>query len=256
MVQDLATPFQDEQLPRLQLLLRGIKRSCFKSNQPRQRLLITPAILHRLFDILNRNPYDPDSIMLWGAMNLCFFGFLRSGEICCPSESVYDPAWHLCLQDVAVDNIRYPSTIYIAIKASKTDPFRLGVTIAMGRTANRVCPVKALLPYLAIRGTCKGPLFQFASDSFLSRPRFVAEVRKLLAAAGFKAELYAGHSFRIGAATTAAKAGIQDNLIQTLGRWKSSAYCAYIRLPRETLCYVSSTLVTHGSTTAGAAHCP
>ena len=35
---------------------------------------------------------------------------------------------------------------------------------------------------------------------------------------------YSGHSFRSGAATTAAKQGISDATIKMLGRWKSSAY--------------------------------
>lgn len=36
------------------------------------------------------------------------------------------------------------------------------------------------------------------------------------------------HSFRIGAATSAAKAGIEDSTIHMLGRWSSSAFLVYI----------------------------
>ncbi len=70
-------------------------------------------------------------------------------------------------------------------------------------------------------------------------------VRKALAAAGYVGAHYAGHSFRIGAATTAATQGLQDSLIKTLGRWESAAYTLYIRTPPEVvLCRAARNLVS------------
>ena len=41
------------------------------------------------------------------------------------------------------------------------------------------------------------------------------------------ASVYAGHGVRIGAATIAVARGLEDFLIQTLGRWKILAYLDY-----------------------------
>ena len=67
-------------------------------------------------------------------------------------------------------------------------------------------------------------------------------VRSALEASGINPSNYAGHSFRIGAATMAASCGLQDSLIKTLGWWESATYTLYVRMPRETLCAVSRSL--------------
>ena len=79
--------------------------------------------------------------MLWAAVTLAFFGFLRSGEMTVPSDSAFDPAAHLTFDNVKVDNITNPTLLKIRLKASKTDPFRNGIDIVVGRTNNKLCPV-------------------------------------------------------------------------------------------------------------------
>ena len=101
-----------------------------------------------------------------------------------------------------------------------------------------------MVAYLAARGNPPGPLFLYEDGSPLSCPHLMAAVRSCLRAGGVREELYLGHSFRIGAATTAATKGIEDSMIQVLGCWQSSAYLRYVRIPRENLAAVSSVLVS------------
>ena len=61
-------------------------------------------------------------------------------------------------------------------------------------------------------------------------------------AVGLPYQHFAGHSFRIGAATAAAKAGLEDSTIRALGRWNSAAFLTYIQTPRQQLAQFSLTL--------------
>ena len=101
----------------------------------------------------------------------------------------------------------------------------------------------ALLTYLAVRkGHDAGPLFQLKDGRPLTKPAFVDRIKETLTKAGIDRSSYAGHSFRIGAATSAAAARVEDSMIQMLGRWKSSAYLVYVRVPREHLAAISARL--------------
>jgi len=232
-------------MARLEQVLRGIKITQAKrlSMKSQARMPITPDLLRKMKGAWEKEQDVRDGAMLWAAASLCFFGFLRSGEITVPSDSAFEEGTHLTFRDVAVDNLDSPKSMRVTIKASKTDPFRMGVDVYVGRTQDALCPVRAMLDYLVVRGPSPGPLFLFCNGKHLTRVRLVTKVREALASAGVDHSAYSGHSFRIGAATTAAKQGISDATIKMLGRWKSSAYQLYIKTPKEQLASISQRLV-------------
>lgn len=239
----LGNPFIGGSMPRLECVLTGIKRVEARSGDlPRTRLPITMGIMKRLKDVWTATPLQPDHIMFWAAACTGFFGFLRAGEFTVPSPEAYDPDVHLNLSDVAIDSHSDPSIVRLQIKQSKTDPFRQGVDIFLGRTGSAICPVQALICYIGMRHSNPGPLFIFKSGAPLTRAGLVSNLQAALKQTGWDDSKYNGHSFRIGAATTAAQQGLEDSLIQTLGRWRSDAYKIYIKLPRAQLASVSQTL--------------
>ena len=182
-------------------------------------------------------------MMLWAACCTAFFGFLRVGEMTVPSQDAYDSSIHLSLDDVALDSRTTPTILWLKIKQSKTDPFRKGAKLCLGRTESVVCPIKALLPYLAIRRSAPGSLFISESGVSLTRAQFKTLLSAALKRAGLDHSKYNTHSFRIGAATSAKAVGIADH-IQMLGWWRSTAYQGYIKTPTHVLTKLSKQLVS------------
>ena len=116
--------------------------------------------------------------------------------------------------------------------------------VYLGTTGADLCPVAAMLDYMVRRGNHLGPMFLFENHRALTRARLVTELREALQTAGYDPQKYAGHSYHIGAATTASLCGIQDSTIKMLGRWQSSAYTLYIKTPPSSLIPISKQLVT------------
>ena len=95
--------------------------------------------------------------------------------------------------------------------------------------------MSTVVAYMAICPQTRGPLFIHSNGTPLTRARLETKVGATLAGDGMDLSLYTGHSFGIGAASSAARAGIPDSFNQTLGHWQSSAFQRYIRTPTSTL---------------------
>ena len=217
-------------LPRLHTILRSIKR--LQGPAVKRRLPITFNILMKLCTALRNGAFSPFiNLMLEAAFCVAFFGFLRCGEFTC--NRAFNPDINLTVGDVKIQDDQ--SSLSLTLKASKTDPFRKGVTIHLFPTSHYICPVKAVQNYLsALPEQCKekgNALFLDNQLLPLTRQFFLTQLKNLLERLGLDNRQYSGHSFRVGAATSCSAAGIEDHLIQTLGRWSSNCYIRYIHTP-------------------------
>ena len=236
--------FNRQLTPRLQQVLRGIKKCQAEFRPTKLRLPITTQLMQQIQQMLSKEPHSYTNVMMWAACCIAFFGFMRVSEFTVPNRSSYDKSTDLCLSDIAVDNRENPRLLRVTIKQSKTDPFRKGVSIFLGATGRSVCPVHGILPYLVARGDTPGPLFITEDGNGLTRQTFADLLNSILSKLHLDSKNYNTHSFRIGAATSAAQANIPDASIKMMGRWKSDAYQSYIKTPPKELAKLSRQLVS------------
>ena len=153
----------------------------------------------------------------------------------------FNPAKHLDISDLSVDKKPIADKVLIHLKFSKTDQFGKGCTVVLARSDDLLCPVSALMSYLRLRGGSQGPLFKFSIGDCLTKSRMNNRLQHVFKSCGWP-KTFILHSFRVGAATTAALLGFPDYLIQALGRWTSDACKLYIKLPQERLVAMSLSL--------------
>ena len=222
-------------LLRLNMIMRAIKRIQGEHNS-KPRLPITFQVLGRICNSLRAGVFSTfTDCMLETACTVAFFGFLRCGEFTVSKH--FDSTVNLSVTDVEI----LDSYAILHLKTSKTDPFRKGVSIQLHKSDHTICPFSAVQKYIAIRkgreaSFCfSDPLFVKENGNALDRDFFIRSLRHVLDICGYNSSLYNGHSFRIGASTSAGSINIQDHLIKTLGRWTSDSYCRYIRISNDTI---------------------
>ncbi len=173
---------------------------------------------------------------------LGFFGFLRCSETAITSK--FNPKIHPTISDLSVLD---SETISFLIKQSKTDQARKGHFIYIFNLPSSIQPYQTVLAYIQSRNSqAKSPiepLFLDDSNKPVTRFWFQKHLKSVLQQSGIPADNYSSHSFRIGAATSAAQKGLSKYQIQALGRWSSDAFKSYIRTNRSHIKKAHQTLI-------------
>ena len=197
---------------------------------PDVRLPITCGVLQRLVLALNHTNSSAYQRLLFQTMFLvAFYGFFRVGELTAKGANL-KPL-------VQIQNLNFQfkdNCVTIVIADYKHNSSRRSFSVVLDcATGTDFCPVNYLQRYCSMRGITPGALFCFADGSPVKTSHFAQQLRQALNFCGLDSSKYKSHSFRIGAASSAADNGLSDAQIRHLGRWKSDAFKLYIRQPSK-----------------------
>lgn len=205
--------------PLVRQVMHGIERK--HGTAPRQAAPLLIEDLARIVATMGCTDVDlrDRAILLVG-----FFGALRRSEI-------------VALE--LADLVEVERGVRLMIRKSKTDQSGKGRSLLLARRSDCLCPVWALLDWIAAAHVQQGPLFLRLDRGGVLRPLhgevISLIVKKRTAAIGLDPTAFSGHSLRAGFVTSAMLAGADAPLIaRQTGHRSQQALSAYVR-PKEGL---------------------
>lgn len=210
--------------------LMGLKRLCVRP--VRRKLPITPALLLRMRRCVTIDWAHPAMVVVWAAMLVAFFCFLRKDNFTVKKADAFNTRMHLTRGDVRATRGGFE----FSFRHSKTNQVgaRVHRTAVLRMPGSELDPVSAVERAFAMcpRAKASDPAFaipqRHGPPRALTHREFVGALRHCLARVGVDPSLYSGHSFRRGGATFAHNLGVDPALIKFVGDWQSDAFLAYI----------------------------
>ena len=139
-----------------------------------------------------------EEALFHAAALVAFFGAMRISELVALGKRDMSRR-ALQLDDIIIHN----GQLRIRIRRSKTDQQGRGRQVILGQCSLvKICPVKAVIEFLRLRGVKNGYFFQHRDESPLTKYQFWKLTDMVLERIGIRHMRFGTHSFRIGAAST------------------------------------------------------
>ena len=182
---------------------------------------------------------ETDKLLFWTVATLAFAGGFRPGELLCSKDWTFDSNFNLLGRDLTFRqeflNGSQVEFLQVKLKAEKQNKKGGHTLVDIFGINSKLCPLKAFKAWAAKAHSAPpaSPAFYRSSGAALTKTLFNKWLKLALAKHtdglnGF----VSGHSFRIGLASHLAALGHSDTDIMQAGRWSSSAYLSYLKLPR------------------------
>ena len=120
---------------------------------------ITFLIMQCLHSVIISQSSNYFDVMVWASYCMAYFDLLRVSEFTTQSPNQSNSTTSFLILDVAFDSHITLQLVRITLWQSKTDQFKQGTHLYLEKTGDQVCPVMALIQYLARWGDKPGPLF-------------------------------------------------------------------------------------------------
>lgn len=211
-----------------------------RADKTPRRLPVTLTLLklfkHELNDLEESYHFKR---MTWAIACLMFFGAFRVHEILCRKPDTYDPDFSLLVEDLKIvksgTGPREIRTIQVLLKSPKENRIGNKVMVDVYGNGGECCPLRALdkLQVLGPKPKRGAPAFVLESGKAYTGALLNGTLKKCLGKHVPQNRGYiTSHSFRSGLASWLGSLGFADEEIKAIGRWNSSAFETYLRLPR------------------------
>ncbi len=173
---------------------------------------------------------DPKQVALWAALDVGWWLLLRKSNLVPDSLDSFNPDRQLVRGDFDI----YNQLIMVSLRWTKTIQNKsevLKVPLIRAKKSP-LCPVKAVRnmvsmipahPHSAAFSVPRGR--QLVPITYPALNRFIKHKVALL---GYDPSRFSSHSIRRGACSYMAECNIRQELIRTVGTWKSDCYMRYI----------------------------